>query len=143
MQTQVDIAIAGGGPVGLAIAGMLISRGIDANKIALIDAKSLSVAAEDPRSVALSYGSRQLLEQIHGWPTTATPIQEIHISRRGSFGRTLIEAAEYKLPALGYVCRYGDVVSALADGLSNAELHQLRPSRIASINEDSDQVSIE
>jgi 2-polyprenyl-6-methoxyphenol hydroxylase-like FAD-dependent oxidoreductase len=34
MQTQVDIAIAGGGPVGLAIAGMLIARGIDANKIA-------------------------------------------------------------------------------------------------------------
>ena len=143
MQTQVDIAIAGGGPVGLAIAGMLIARGIDAHKIAVIDAKSLSVAAEDPRSVALSYGSRQLLEQIHGWPTTATPIQEIHISRRGSFGRTLIEAAEYKLPALGYVCRYGDVVSALADGLSNSELHQIRPSRIASINEDSDQVSIE
>ena len=71
-------------------------------KIALIDAKSLSTAAEDPRSVALSYGSRQLIEQIHGWPITATPIQEIHISRRGSFGRTLIEAAEYRLPALGY-----------------------------------------
>jgi 2-octaprenyl-6-methoxyphenol hydroxylase len=143
MQTQVDIAIAGGGPVGLAIAGMLIARGINAKKIALIDAKSLSAAAEDPRSVALSYGSQQLLAQIHGWPTTATPIQEIHISRRGSFGRTLIEAAEYKLPALGYVCRYGDVVRALADGLSHSELHQLRPSRIASINEDSEHVSIE
>ena len=99
MQTHVDIAIAGGGPVGLAIARMLIARGMSAQRIALIDAKSLATAAEDPRSVALSYGSRQLLEPIHGWPLSSTAIREIHISRRGSLGRTLIESNEYQLPA--------------------------------------------
>ena len=143
MQTQVDIAIAGGGPVGLALAGMLIARGTPAKNIALIDAKTLDSAAEDPRSVALSFGSRQLLEQIHGWPTTATTIREIHISRRGSFGRTLIEADEYQLPALGYVCRYGDLVRALADSLSGTGLQQFRPCRVAHVSEHPDQLSIE
>jgi len=143
MQTQVDIAIAGGGPVGLALASMLIARGTPAKNIALIDAKSLDAAAEDPRSVALSFGSRQLLEQIHGWPTTVTPIREIHISRRGSFGRTLIEADEYQLPALGYVCRYGDLVRALADRLSGSGLQQFRPCRVARVNEQPDQLAIE
>ena len=143
MQTQVDIAIAGGGPVGLALAGMLIARGTPAKNIALIDAKTLDAAAEDPRSVALSFGSRQLLEQIHGWPTTATAIREIHISRRGSFGRTMIEADEYQLPALGYVCRYGDLVRALADSLSRSGLQQFRPCRVEHVHEHSDQLSIE
>lgn len=143
MQTKVDIAIAGGGPVGLALAGMLIARGTPAKNIALIDAKTLDAAAEDPRSVALSFGSRQLLEQIHGWPTAATPIREIHISRRGSFGRTLIDADEYQLPALGYVCRYGDLVRALTDSLSGSGLHQRRPCRVEHVSEYPDQLSIE
>lgn len=143
MHTDVDIAIAGGGPVGLAIAGMLMSRGMSAQRIALIDAKPLVNAAEDPRSVALSYGSRQLLEPIHGWPLAATAIREIHISRRGSFGRTLIEANEYQLPALGYVCRYGDVVRTLADGLAHSDLQQFRPHRVARVRENNEHVSIE
>ena len=142
MQTHVDIAIAGGGPVGLAIASMLIARGMSAQHIALIDAKSLATAAEDPRSVALSYGSRQLLEPVHGWPLSSTAIREIHISRRGSLGRTLIEASEYQLPALGYVCKYGDVVRALTDGLSNKGIQEFRPHRVISVSENNEHVSI-
>ena len=85
---QIDIAIVGAGPVGLALAGMLILRGVSAHKLLLLDAKTSDAAQQDPRSIALSYGSRQLLEQIAAWPVSGTPITQIHISRRGSFGRT-------------------------------------------------------
>jgi 2-octaprenyl-6-methoxyphenol hydroxylase len=115
---------------------MLIQGGVPANTIALIDAKSAEAAQGDPRSIALSYGSRQLLEKIHGWPLSATPITEIHISRRGSFGRTLIASSEYHLPALGYVCRYGQLVHSLSATLQNSGLAILRPVSFESQEED-------
>ena len=112
MQTDFDIAICGAGPVGLALAALLVRHGKQANRIALIDAKSVEQSAQDPRSIALSYGSQQLLEKIGAWPIAATAIHQIHVSRRAHFGRTLIDRAEYALPALGHVTRYGAIVSA-------------------------------
>ena len=64
---QVDIAICGAGPVGMALAALLVKRGIAPAQIALIDAKTLEQSIADPRSLALSYGSRQLLEQLGAW----------------------------------------------------------------------------
>ena len=142
-QARFDIAIAGGGPVGLALAGMLLARGVDASRITVIDAKPLSDIIRDPRAIALSQGSRQLLEQIHAWPQTATPITQIHVSRRASFGRALIEADDYGLSALGYVCRYGDVVQALSNSLSGTSIHQHRSARILNSQENDDGVSLE
>jgi 2-octaprenyl-6-methoxyphenol hydroxylase len=126
MSAAVDIAIVGGGPVGLSLAAMLVLRGVDPGKVALVDAKAPDKASADPRSIALSYGSRELLSQVMAWPTAATPIKQIHVSRRGSFGRTLINSEDYSLPALGYVCRYGDLVQALDTRLP-AGLKLLRP----------------
>jgi hypothetical protein len=41
------------------------------------------------------------------------PIETIHVSQRGGFGRTLIDAADYDIPALGYVMRYRDLAANL------------------------------
>ncbi len=69
----------------------------------------------DPRALALSHGARQLLEQVNAWPTrAATAIETIHVSQKGGFGRTVIDRADYDLPALGYVVRYRDLAAALA-----------------------------
>ena len=120
-----DVLIVGAGPVGLALAGMLTRRsGTCDLRIALLDGQPPAGArtndaapADDPRVLALSHGSRILLEPL-GWPAVdATPIERIHVSQRGHFGRTLIDRREHDLPALGYVVRYGALRRALSAGL--------------------------
>jgi 2-octaprenyl-6-methoxyphenol hydroxylase len=72
------------------------------------------VAKADARAIALSYGSRLILERLHAWTgLPVTPIETIHVSQQGGFGRTLIRAADYDLPALGYVANYDDLQRGL------------------------------
>ena len=59
------LAICGAGPVGLFLAISLINLGIPASDIILIDAKPKPHSQQDPRTIALSYGSRQLLEALN------------------------------------------------------------------------------
>ena len=137
-----DVAICGAGPAGMALAALLVKRGVPAARVALIDAKTLEQASGDPRSLALSYGSRQILEEIGAWPVPATAIHQIHVSRRGQFGRSLIDRDEHHLPALGYVTRYGDLVTALGAVCERAGITTLRPARVEAINEGPGSVSL-
>jgi 2-octaprenyl-6-methoxyphenol hydroxylase len=121
-----DVTIVGAGPVGLALAGWLARRSATrALSIALIDAREPEDAASDPRSIAVSQGSRMILEPLR-WPTDATAIHRIHVSQRGHFGRTLIDHTEHGLPALGYVLRYGSIVHALAQVVQTTPVHWFR-----------------
>jgi 2-octaprenyl-6-methoxyphenol hydroxylase len=142
MHVDFDIAICGAGPVGLTLAASLVKHGVQANRIAVIDAKTVEQSARDPRSIALSYGSRQLLESVGAWPIAATPIHDIHVSRRGHFGRTLIDRSDYKLPALGYVTRYGDIVSALNALTTSLDISLIRPASVVAIEETAGAVAI-
>ena len=137
---QFDVAICGAGPVGMALAALLAKRGMAPAQIALIDAKSLSAAITDPRSIALSYGSRMLLEEIGAWPLPSTPIHQIHVSRRGHFGRSMMDRDEHKLPALGYVTRYGELVSALAAACERFGIESIRPARASAVEENAEGV---
>ena len=140
---RADVAICGAGPVGMALAAMLARRGIDGKRIALIDGKALGQAISDPRSIALAWGSRLLLEDVGAWPGVAassTPIHQIHVSRRGHLGRSMMDREEHGLEALGYVARYGDVVDALARACERAGVQVLRPLRVNAIDEGADRV---
>ena len=113
---EVDIAIHGAGPVGCALALALGGSGLS---IALVARKPAEPAAgtEAPafRPIALSYASRLILERIAAWRAlTATPIELIHVSQAGGFGRTGISREDLGLPALGYVTDYADVTRRLA-----------------------------
>ncbi|XQM35174.1 FAD-binding domain-containing protein [Cupriavidus sp. H19C3] len=113
-----DIVIVGGGPVGLALAARLLRT--TAWRLTLIDAATPARAARDPRAIALSHGSRQLLEQIGAWPVPMQPIEHIHVSQRGRFGHVKLHHDDYGVPALGYVVRYGDLCQALERAVGRA-----------------------
>lgn len=141
---QVDIAICGAGPVGLTLALFLIKRGIQPEQIALIDATTTEQACGDKRSIALSFGSQQLLQTISAWPINCTEIHQIHVSRRGRFGRTLIDREAQKVPALGYVARYGDIVRPLCSLLNKyaPALTVIRPATVNAITQTENSVQI-
>ena len=137
-----DLAICGAGPVGMALAALLVQRGVSSSSIALVDAKPVEQARRDPRTIALSYGSRQILEEAGAWPVAATPIHQIHVSRRGYFGRSLMDRSEHGVDALGYVARYGDVVAALSELCQRLGIVTLRPALVTGSTEDADGVSV-
>jgi 2-octaprenyl-6-methoxyphenol hydroxylase len=75
-----------------------------------------TAASDDQRTLALSHGSRLVLERLAVWGEglRATPIRIIHVSQRGGFGRATLTAQDVGLPALGYVASYATLQSALA-----------------------------
>jgi 2-octaprenyl-6-methoxyphenol hydroxylase len=118
-----DILIVGGGPVGSALALALSDSGL-----AVVLLETRREAAPDRRSLALSYGSRLILERVGAWRevTPVTPIESIHVSQRGGFGRALLTAPAARLPALGYVAGYGTLRDALARAASRCDRLQVR-----------------
>ncbi|CAB3768767.1 2-octaprenyl-6-methoxyphenol hydroxylase [Paraburkholderia humisilvae] len=137
-----DVTIVGAGPVGLALAGWLARRSATrALSVALIDAREPDDAASDPRSIAVSQGSRIILEPLR-WPTDATAIHRIHVSQRGHFGRTLIDHAEHGLPALGYVLRYGSIVQSLAQVVHATSVHWFKSTTAQTPVQENDGVTL-
>ena len=110
-----DVLVVGGGPVGAALTLALRGTGL---AVGLLEARAPHAAA-DPRPIALSHGSRLILERLGVWErlARATPILRIHVSQRGGFGRVELDAREARLPALGYVFDYGQLAVAFARAL--------------------------
>lgn len=128
-----DVLVAGAGPVGLAFATALRGSGL---AVQLVDARARDAGTQDPRILALSHGSRQLLEQLGVWPhIDATPITTIHVSQQDGLGRTLLRAADYRVPALGYVVSAGKVTQALLAAVDAARITLLDGTRVQRVAE--------
>src|SRR5690625_3307847 len=106
MLADYDLLIAGAGPVGSSLALALASQSL---RIGIIEAIPPTIGEHeqsniDSRAIALAFGSRRILEGTDCWSAIAsqtTPIRHIHISSRGHFRVTRLEAAQASLPALG------------------------------------------
>jgi 2-octaprenyl-6-methoxyphenol hydroxylase len=138
-----DVLIAGGGPVGAALALAVREEGL---AVALARPFSPSLFPEsapaDPRPIALSHGSRLLLERLGAWEDLPppTPIERIHVSQRGGFGRAVLDAAEARLPALGYVTDYTRLAAVLARTVERAGCCRLLPGAVTSVGPGTDHV---
>lgn len=126
-----DLLIVGAGPVGLALALALKDAGLD---LVLADARPREAVGADPRVLALAHGTRLTLERLGVWPALATtPIRTIHVSQQGSLGRTLLEAQEHELPALGYVASAGALAVALRRAVDAAGIPVLDETEVANL----------
>jgi 2-octaprenyl-6-methoxyphenol hydroxylase len=118
-QTVDHPVVIGGGPVGLVLALSLQQSGVP---VTVLEAQQAGAMYGDGRALALSYGTKQVLERLGVWPLLAsevTAIETIHVSQQKGFGRTLLKAHEHDLPALGYVVSYGALMRALDTQLAN------------------------
>ena len=114
-----DILIQGGGPVGLACAAWTLQKFPEAN-ITLLDRNPLNdddLAQADSRGIALSHGSKLLLDTIKAWPKESAQIHRVHVSQAGRFGRALMTREELKQDALGHIIRYRDIHITLRQAL--------------------------
>lgn len=119
MQETKDIVIVGGGPVGLVLSLLLAKRNISST---VLEARKQGSANQDTRALALSFGTRRILEKLGVWQSLAphaTAINTIHVSQKGSIGRSVLRAEDYALEALGYVLSYGALCTVL-----NAQIQQ-------------------
>jgi 2-octaprenyl-6-methoxyphenol hydroxylase len=123
--TPLKLAVIGAGPVGLALALHAAAALPDA-EITLFDARPLDKdVGGDPRTLALSLGTVQLLQRLDAWrPDDAQEIAEVHVSQDapsllGALSSRFAEAAltiraiDEAVPMLGAVMSYGKVVAPL------------------------------
>jgi 2-octaprenyl-6-methoxyphenol hydroxylase len=104
--TRYDIVIAGGGMIGASLALALSPLGL---RVAVVEAVARGETRQpsfDDRSTALSRSTQRMFEAMGLWDeviAAATPIRHIHVSDRGRFGFSHIDAAQQGVTALGYV----------------------------------------
>lgn len=139
MTTPYDVSIIGAGPVGMALALMLAQKAPHPERIALFGRGGAIVPgdARDPRTLALSEGSRLTLAALGAFPAHATPIRTIHVSQSGRLGRTLIEHTEFDVDALGHVTHYASLVDALEGRLHESGISRqdaVKPGEISQQN---------
>jgi 2-octaprenyl-6-methoxyphenol hydroxylase len=132
VKEHVDLLIVGGGPVGAALALALRDSGLS---IALLEAQPDFASVDDVRTLALSYGSRNILHRLGVWgdALSATAIESIHVSQRGRLGRTRLSAQEAGVPALGYVVRYATLAQRLRAALTGSAVDFHAGARVVGI----------
>jgi 2-octaprenyl-6-methoxyphenol hydroxylase len=130
-----EMLIVGAGPVGAVCALALQQQGIAAR---VLEAQPADARA-DTRTLALSYGSRLILDRLGVWDRIegATPITRIHISQRGALGAARLSANELKVPALGYVLPYASLTVVLKQALADADIAVDYGVAVAGIESDS------
>lgn len=132
--TDYDIVIAGGGMVGTCLALALAPLGL---RVAMVEAVARSAVAQpsfDDRSTALSRSSQRMFTAMGLWEeiaAAATPIRKIHVSDKGRFGFSHIDAEEQGVEALGYVVINRVLGSVIQEALEKChDVKVICPARI-------------
>jgi 2-octaprenyl-6-methoxyphenol hydroxylase len=148
-ETDYDIIVAGGGMIGTSLGLALAPLGL---RVAVVEAIARGAEQQpsfDDRSTALSRSSQRMFEAMALWPdivAASTPIRSIHVSDKGRFGFSHIDANEQGVEALGYVVInrvLGQVLQAALAAVPDLDL--ICPGRITrvSLGDESATVTLE
>ena len=141
-----DIVVAGGGMVGSSLALAIAPLGL---KVAMVEPVVRAAAAQpsfDDRSTALSRSTQRMFEAMGLWDdivAAATPITRIHVSDKGRFGFSHIDAKEQGVQALGHVVINRVLGEVLQSALGEVEaLDILCPARITAAHLSTDKATV-
>ncbi|MFC6977832.1 FAD-dependent monooxygenase [Microbulbifer taiwanensis] len=129
---RLDIAIVGGGMVGMAQAALLAVRHPQL-QVALLEASTevprVPADSYDARVVALTQASRELLEEMGAWDaigdSRACPYTEMRVWDAEGTGSVRFNSRDVQMPNLGHIVENNVVVAALRarlEALPNVEL---------------------
>ncbi|WP_076410398.1 2-octaprenyl-6-methoxyphenyl hydroxylase [Shewanella sp. UCD-KL12] len=138
---QVDIAIVGGAMAGATLALGLKKLARELNrpiKVALIEAHKPGSEHPgfDARSIAIAHGSIFELKRLGLWSKLShlgTAIENIHVSDRGHFGMTELNADDFHIKYLGQVVELERVGQALFKLLEASDIELHCPAKLADI----------
>lgn len=141
-ESQCDVVIIGGGPVGAALALALQGNGL---QVVLLEARESEVNTTDPRALALSYGTRLLLQRLGAWDAlqNVSGIKVIEVTQKQTSGHTTLRAEEMKVPDLGYVLPYTMLHAALQKGIANSDVSCLYGATVCELRQTADAAVIE
>lgn len=137
IETDYDVVVAGGGMIGTSFALALAPLGL---RVAVVEAVARAAAEQpsfDERSTALSRSSQRMFTAMGLWDeikAAATPIHSIHVSEKGRFGFSHIDAEEQGVEALGYVVInrvLGEVLQVALEKQETVDL--ICPARITAV----------
>jgi 2-octaprenyl-6-methoxyphenol hydroxylase len=140
-----DIVIAGGGMIGTSLALALAPLGLRVAVVEAVARKAGQQPSFDDRSTALSRSTQRMFEAMGLWDAVvaaSTPISNIHVSDKGRFGFSHIDAEEQGVEALGYVVInrvLGEVLQTNLNAAANVDL--ICPARIEAIDLDPERVT--
>jgi 2-octaprenyl-6-methoxyphenol hydroxylase len=128
-----DVIIIGGGMVGGCL-GLALSQ--SSLRVAIVEAREFSEKQSDSagkRAIALSWGSRCVLEQLGIWQPVndaAMAIKHIHVSDKGHFGKTRLSAQSQNVDALGYVVEAAKIEAVVAESLKQSNIDSVCPASL-------------
>jgi 2-octaprenyl-6-methoxyphenol hydroxylase len=128
-----DIAIIGGGLVGLCAALVLQHAKRSVTVIEAANLEQVKAEGLNARSIALSASSVQIFRALGIWQqieAQAAPIRHIHVSSRGRWGVTRLQATEYQLDALGYVIESRTLGRCLLDAVEASSRIKLQQNAV-------------
>ncbi len=105
-KNNVDVMIVGAGMVGASLALALAPLGLRIMIVDPLEDVQLTSPDYDDRSIALTYGSRLILQSLGLWESLGPrswPIKHVHVSQQGHFGVMRFAADKEGVPVLGHV----------------------------------------
>ena len=143
MSARKHIVVAGGGLVGAVTALALQQRGF---QISLIDRARPVPGPQglgmDIRNVALSQGSRRLIESLVDWPEQAGEFKAMHVWEQWGVNSLHFDAADLGCDCLGWVSEVAPLLSVLWQKIEATPDIQTVFGEVESVCEQSDSVTL-
>jgi len=141
-----DVAIVGGGMVGMAAAITLAKLDLSICLLEGIQAKKDTHPSYDDRTLVVNRASIQFWKNIGVWSSLKediTPINKVHVSNKGHFGSVIFNAKALQVNVLAYIVEAKKLGFALQDKINTIDnIMTICPAKVTDLKTIDNEVNI-